>query len=94
VADREYDSTVLHMGKTRRGNVIRPMLRDDNQMSVGHAISVHDHPYTLRLEYVSHASPDSLRHDDDSLRCDIVNVGEVIDVRNRNDHAFPPAPTA
>jgi hypothetical protein len=67
VTHREYDTPVLDVRESRRRNVVRAMLRHDDQVSMRHSVAMHDHAHALGPEYHSHPPPDPLGDQHDSL---------------------------
>ena len=68
--------------------MIRAALRHQYQVRVWHAVAVHQISDAFRCEHFAHASADALRKQHDVLGRFIRHIGEVIDVRFRNDEAF------
>ncbi len=80
--------SVLDPGKTSRGDIIRTVLGDENQVRMGDAISMYDHSDPLGLKHLPHTAPDVLRHTHDSLGGSIVDVSKMVDMSERNNGAL------
>jgi hypothetical protein len=71
-----------------RGNVVRPVLGDYDQMRVWDSVTVHDHANALGLEVDPHPSADALCHHHYVRGDGVVNIREVIDVLPWDDRAL------
>jgi hypothetical protein len=82
------DPTIFDARIVSRGDVVRSVLRDDHQVSMGNAVTVHHHANAFGLEAGAHPSTDSLRNNHHVRRDGVVNIGEVVDVLPWDDRAF------
>lgn len=84
----EGDLSVLEMGKACRCDIVRTVLGHEHEMGVRHTVSMNHHADALRREDLANTPSDSLSRDDDLSGRVVIDVGEMIDVRSRNDSAL------
>jgi hypothetical protein len=76
----KHYAPILYASESPGSNVVRGMLRHQNQVSVSHPISVNDHSHPLRREVASQSSPKSLGEHDYPLRSGVVEIGEMVNM--------------
>jgi hypothetical protein len=84
----ERDPTINDASEPVGRQVVRTLLRHDDQMSVSDAVAVEQKADALERKNRAHSAAGALGDNHDALREIVADVGEVIDVRLGNHEAF------
>jgi hypothetical protein len=76
----EHDPAIANMSKSIRSEVMRPLLRDDDEVRMCDAVAVDQIADTLEREHVPHLTADALRNKHDALSYVVSDIREMIDV--------------
>jgi len=84
----ENNPAICDMGKSIRREMVRPLLRYQNEVGMRYTVTVNEIADTLEWKCLAHASSELLRDEHDSLRHFIREIDEVVDMCFGNYQAF------
>ena len=84
----EDDLPVRDTRKAVRSEVMRPLLRDDDEVGVCDAVPVYQVADALKRKDLAYAAADALSDGHDVRRQRVRQIGEMVDVTVRNDETF------